>query len=829
VLFPAALLAVALAAPAESPADLIALGHAALARSHNSDALALFKAAMTDAERSGDRVMLARAYDGAAEAYAGLADWMTMLDYSQRAIDTNPHVDDRALCAAMARRGRAFLELRERETALDAYARAFEHGRRAGDEHCMAKVETERGLVHWRLEHDRVKALASYHAAIERSARNRDMTQLMLAWNSAGNIFRGDRSWAEAEHAYGEGLTIARRLGITHPFLLKNMGIVLRETGRRAEAERLLLEAVAAADRQGVGRVRWQGRLELGKFYRDSDPARAARSYEACLDILEAQSTNVLLDDYSAGAISASITISEDPYDLYIDLLLGRGDTATALVIAERARARAFLDTLASARDALAARVPAAYVRDEGELLRRISNAQAQLRATGLAPADEARVADEIRRSEDALAALRLRLAADHPAIAHARYPRAMALADIQRLVPPGGALLEYFLGADASTLWIVTPDSLQVVRLAPRRAIEEAVRPFVAAVSTPGAAYQTEARTLERLLFGSGAQTIAAARRLVVIPNGVLHYVPFEALADDSGRFLIERHAVSYAPSAASLAFLRSQPAPPAGGLIALGDPDIDAAGTASERGAAIDRVSLLKPLAYAARELDAVAAAFGGDVRILKRGEATELALADPRLEQAAILHIATHGLIDEDVPQRSGLALTMAAPASDGILQMREIYQLRMRAALVTLSACQTAIGKEVTGEGMVGFSRAFFYAGAHAVMASLWNVNDGSTADFMTRFYAALRQGQSIDDAARDGKLAFIASGTRLRHPYYWAPFIVTGDARVTVRPAGLRARWLIGSAAAIGIVTILAAAAVRRRRRPSPAPSELSAT
>src|SRR5207249_2990709 len=115
------------------------------------------------------------------------------------------------------------------------------------------------------------------------------------------------------------------------------------------------------------------------------------------------------------------------------------------------------------------------------------------------------------------------------------------------------------------------------------------------------------------------------------------------------------------------------------------------------------------------------------------------------------AAIVHFATHALFDEERPERSGLALTAVPPASDGLLQMREVYGLKLHAALVTLSACQTALGQNVTGEGLIGLSRAFFYAGANAVMASLWNVNDASTARLMGDFYATLSAGRPIDEA------------------------------------------------------------------------------
>jgi CHAT domain-containing protein len=148
------------------------------------------------------------------------------------------------------------------------------------------------------------------------------------------------------------------------------------------------------------------------------------------------------------------------------------------------------------------------------------------------------------------------------------------------------------------------------------------------------------------------------------------------------------------------------------------------------------------------------------------------------------------------------------------------MREIYRLKLRAGLVTLSACETALGKDVTGEGVVGLARAFFYAGADAVLASLWNVDDAASAEWMGRFYEGVRGGQPPDAAARDAKLAFLRGGGRLGHPYYWAPFVLSGEASsaIPVRPA---ARWpspAVAAVAAAAVVGVVVAGLAARRRR-----------
>jgi CHAT domain-containing protein len=213
------------------------------------------------------------------------------------------------------------------------------------------------------------------------------------------------------------------------------------------------------------------------------------------------------------------------------------------------------------------------------------------------------------------------------------------------------------------------------------------------------------------------------------------------------------------------------------------------------------------------------AIAGLFGRAGEQLDRHQATEPALARARLSDAAILHFATHALVDERQPERSGLALTPAPPGSDGLLQTREVYRLYAPVALVTLSACETALGQHVTGEGMIGLARAFFYAGASAVLASLWNVNDASTATLMTAFYERVRAGDPLDVAAQRAKLALLA-GDRYAHPYHWAPFVLSGHAGARLELADLPAP--IGTASALAgvailIVATLAVWALRRRR------------
>lgn len=796
-------------------------------RGHTLDAIRHHRESLEFAQRAGDRSLIASAYTNLSSAHQELGDWSRVLYYADRAFDANPGPSDAGRVRYLIQRGIGLFEFHDRDRAEASFSEALALARKIGDRRNMCLALGELGLIYWEFDRDRTKALRVYDEALE-LARQFQIPELEAAWLlNSGTVFRDANDLAAADRRYARALRLVERADLRRirDTLLKNMGQVRARLGQRTEAERFLLEAMREADRSNRPRQRWESRLELARLYHDTDPARADRYFAETLEVLEAQHSNVLLENFRAGAYSRALLLY-NPYDDYIEFLLGRGETRTALFVAERARARAFLDTLTSAREQLAASVPPLFLEAEHDLLQGISQRQARLRTDRLDAGARQTLLTEIQRVEEELTRLRLRLTTERPALAQARYPHMWTAEELQRqILGPDEAMLLFFLGRRASTCWIIRRDGLDTVQLPARAQIEAAVRAYLEVLRRPS---ERDARAaagpVSRMLLATITGHLREGMHVIVVPHGILHYLPFEALTTEQGRYLIERVVISYAPSASSFAFLKRQPAPTAEGLVAIGDPLTKPARPASERSIELGWVGLLKPLPHSGEEVRRIASVFGRRARVLERDQATE-ANVQAGLADAAVVHFATHGLIDEDRPERSGLALTATPPADDGLLQVREVYRLKLRAALVTLSACQTALGKDVTGEGLVGLSRAFFYAGANAVLASLWNVNDASTAEWMTRFYEKLSEGRSIDEAARAAKLDFLRGDTTLRHPYYWAPFVVSGHAG-----ARLPARHLLPStraAVGVGVAALALAAgyvslrAARRRRSGAP--------
>jgi CHAT domain-containing protein len=189
------------------------------------------------------------------------------------------------------------------------------------------------------------------------------------------------------------------------------------------------------------------------------------------------------------------------------------------------------------------------------------------------------------------------------------------------------------------------------------------------------------------------------------------------------------------------------------------------------------------LRRLPYTRTEVTGIGALFpGSERRVFLGTDANEQKVKSETLDRYRYIHFAAHGVVDEENPARSGIVLSLeGSEKEDGVLQVTEIMRLKLNADLVTLSACRTGLGKVVSGEGVLGLTRAFFYAGARGVVVSLWSVNDTATAEMMKIFYRNLKRGMSKDESLRQAKLE-LSRGKHLawRHPYYWAGFVLVGE-------------------------------------------------
>jgi len=377
--------------------------------------------------------------------------------------------------------------------------------------------------------------------------------------------------------------------------------------------------------------------------------------------------------------------------------------------------------------------------------------------------------------------------------------PETVTLNDVKSLCPDNNTvLLEYSVGDSSSCLWVITNSEHNLYKLPPKTKLQNQIETIRFALNKPSSEVSDflvqTGIDLYNELIGPAEDLIAKRNRLIIIPDGVLNYLPFEVLLTDSNKidkrssysdypFLVKKYSVSYIQSTSVLNALLSQNnlANNSGmrdrDLLAFGDPLCEDTIVKPE-----DKFPRLK---FSSREIEKIASLFSEEsAEIYLRTKATEENFK-PILElnKFSYIHFATHGLINEDKPDLSSLVLTAGKNSpEDGYLTTSEILRMNLNARLVVLSACQTGLGKLVRGEGIVGFTRAFMYAGVPSVLVSLWSVSDNSSADLMAEFYKSLIKKRLCGtDALRRAQL-YLLRKPEFAHPFYWAPFVLIGDWR-----------------------------------------------
>jgi CHAT domain-containing protein/Tfp pilus assembly protein PilF len=516
---------------------------------------------------------------------------------------------------------------------------------------------------------------------------------------------------------------------------------------------------------------------------------------------------------------AAFFALGQKQYSLYVDVLQqlhltnpSRGYDAAALLASERSRARGLLELLTEARTDFRAGVDPALIQREQDLQRQLSdklNAQMRLLAGRASPEKVSAAKKAIEELVAEIEDVQTEIKRSSPRYAARIQPPPLDLQEIQqKVLDPDTLLLEYALGDERSYLWAVTPNSIKSYVLPPRQQIETAARNFYYQSSkylTDRPATDDEGMSLSRMLLGVVASELRSKRRLLIVADGALHYVPFAALPDpnarpgESGaalRPLIIAHEIVNVPSASTLAELRRaqanrKPAPKA--LAVFADPVYDARderlngtkGISSPPQSDFDFGVRLSRLPFARFEAQQILSLVRDDARAMFGFEANRAAALSSELGQYRIIHFATHSYFNNSHPELSGIflsAVDVNGQPQNGLLLAHDVYSMNLQADLVVLSSCSSGLGKEVNGEGVAGFARAFMYAGAPRVVVSLWSVDDRMTAELMTRFYSGmLKQGLPPSAALRQAQVSLLHD-KRFAAPFAWGAFVLVGDWR-----------------------------------------------
>lgn len=811
---------------------------------------------------SGEAVTL----DYIGSVYESFGESEVALDYFCKGLPLARKLGERKLEAQLLHDlGMAYYSLGETQKALSYQNEASRVSETTGDRVWTAHILHHIGEIYVSMGVT-TKALDYLNAALKGSHAVGDDLGEAAALDHLGSEYLSLGDNSKALKYYVRALGLRRKAGyrLGEAQTLLNIGQGYESTGENKQAlsqydQALQLSKALNARPEEASALYKLARVELrlGRF-RDS-----LSRIEQALEIIESQRSQI----HSSELRTSYFARLREPYDFYIDLLMQmhrqdptQGYDAKALEASEGARARTLLGMLAESHASVRQGIDSDLVDREHSLQRLIDgkrDAQVSLLSAKHTEGQAAALEKELGELLAEYWELEGKIRASSPKYASLTQPRPLTVKEVQeRVLDADTVLLEYALGEQRSYVWAVTRDSLVSFELPSQREIEATARQvygFLTArnramkgetpearkmrLAQAQAEYPEAAARLSRTVLGPVAPLLAR-KRVVIVADGALQYVPFGALpmpgpkpntgpgdglagANDLDPLIVE-HEVVTLPSASVLAEIRQETlgrkkAPKQ--VAVLADPVFDlednrVKGVAQQ----IRRPGIRKPpdgeaafdIPWAQNRLSRSAAqvgATGGGSRFARllftrreadaimevtpAGEGLEALDFDasrtmatsPELSQYRIVHFATHGLLDSQHPELSGLVFSLIdqkGKPQNGFVTLQDIYNLDLPSDLVVLSACETALGKEIKGEGLVGLTRGFMYAGAPRVVASVWKVDDVATAELMGQFYRAMLQNGLRPAAALRQAQNWMWGQNRWSDPYYWAGFIIQGE-------------------------------------------------
>src|SRR6266540_3065869 len=779
---------------------LVAIGEVYRSLGETQKALEKYNEALPIFQAVGARRLEAVTLNGIGVAYLSMGETHKALEKFNEALLILQAVGNQNVEAITLNNiGIAYLLLGETQKALENFYESLPLRRAVGDLSGEATTLHNIGAVYWSLG-EAQKALEKYNEALPLRRAVGDRRFEAGTLNNIGGVYYSLGEIQKALEKFNEALLLRRAVG-----------------DRNGEADTLL----------GIARVE-QKRGNL---------IQARQTIEQAIALVESLRTNIPTQELR----SSYFANKQEFFDFYIDVLMqmrkqnpDAAFDAAAIAVSERARARSLLELLTEARADIRQGVDGSLLERERSLQQRLNAraaAQARLLNRKHTPEQADAAAKEIAaitaEYEEAQAQIRAR----SPRYAALTQPQPLSLTEIQQqALDEDTLLLEYALGEKRSYLWLVSQRSIDSYELPPRAEVEAATRRVYELLTArpkrgtpPDPRLIALARTLSRMLLGPVAPQLTG-KRLVVVAPGALSYLPFAALTapEDKKRPagdyepLIAKHEVVSIPSASVLSIIRRETAGrqrATKSVAVLADPvfEVSDPRLASAKNGNSSGETLASPaadaeyseLTRAIRTMNFSDARAGFTRLAFSRQEAESIIALTPRgtglkatdfnasralalsrqLSQYRILHFATHGLLNSERPELSGLVFSLIdqeGKPQDGFLRLHEVYNLQLNADLIVLSACETGLGKEIKGEGLIGLTRGFMYSGAPRVVASLWNVDDLATAELMKLFYQRmLKDGLPAGAALRAAQVE-LSRQKRWASPYFWAGFVLHGE-------------------------------------------------
>jgi len=805
-------------------------------------ALDHFQRARNLARNGGSRFAEGSALSNIGKIYSDLADWQQALEFYGQALAVYKSLTDAKPYEALTLNniGVAYSRSGEQEKALDYLQQALPVQRATKDKDAESRTLINVGRV-YRLMGEYKKAHGSYSQAqtIQKETGNRahqadTLDEIGLAYSEEGRPETAVDYLVQAvqiQHTLGN----LRREGV----ILANLGEAYNRLRQPDKAAEQFTQSLSIL--QEIGDLSSSARALEGLARAEGSRGHldeARKHIEESLALIEKVRTRAS-NLQMRSAYRASV---ENAYEFYIDVLMqqhakdpSQGRDAGALQASERGRARNLLEQLGEARANIRQGVDAGLLQKERELTQ-LLNAKAerelQLKARKGNADELATLRREISGLEDEYQQVQAAIRQSSPQYAALTQPQPLALKEIQQQLDTDTLLLEYSLGKERSYLWAVGHDSLKSYVLPGQDEIEKVkdqvyqsltARSVVKSLETPAQRssriaqadkdFEQAASELSRMILAPAGSELGN-KRLVIVADGALQYVPFAALSVPASSVtslpsqpLVLRHEVISLPSVSAFAVQREnlanrELAPKMLAVVAdpvfsINDPRVkkDAGQKSLETStrsfehlpanttAAQLSISRLPFTRSEADRILAVARA-GSNLKALDF-RANRAMATSGELSKYRYVHFATHGYLDTTRAGLSAIVLSLydeQGKPQDGFLRTHDVYNLKLPAELIVLSACETGLGKDVRGEGLEGLTRGFMYAGARRVVVSLWNVNDKATAALMQRLYTGMLRGNKTAAAALRAAQIEMLRTAQWQSPYYWAPFVMQGEWR-----------------------------------------------
>ena len=765
-----------------------------------------------------------------AEVYLKWGEYQKALDAYEKAYILRKQIGlESAEAATLNSMGLLYYNLGELNRALDYYQQAqslLQRSESSADLKTTALILNNIGQVYseqGELEQakETYEQALNYWNAIPERSDVRNIRGKAATLNNQGYIYAQSNQFKLAQQTYNEALPLWQKIGdrTREASTLNNLCYVDFKQGNLAQALEICTQSLQI--RQAVG-DRTKEPLSLyyiAQIQREQGQLEAAvKTLEAALEIIEDLRTKVDRQDLRTSFFASK----QEYYEFYIDLLMQlhkqnpeKGYDGLALQASERARARSLLEILAESGGEVTSGIAPKLLQEKKELQQQLS-ALEQLRVRLLSSehTEEQRktINTEIDNLLQQYRTLLTEIRATSSNYAALTQPQPLTLSEIQQqILDSETVLLEYSLGENRSYLWVVMPNSIETYELPGREEIETKVTAFRDSFLLPTQRIRRQlaedaGKALAEIILPNSDQL--SQKRLLIVADGVLQYVPFNALPTPGSLILetdwtplILKHEIVTIPSASTLAVLREEfqarsPAPKA--LAILADPvfsyqddrvrnrvpeNIKPLSPELERSARESGV-LFDRLPFTEKEAERILDLISTDNTIKQFGfSARREFVTSPQINQYRILHFATHGLLNSETPELSGLVLSLVDEAGEplnGFLRLYDIFNLNLSAELAVLSACETGLGENIKGEGLVGLTRGFMYAGAPRVVVSLWKVDDQATSELMVKFYQRMLQQNLSPVAALRVAQIDMWQQNKWSSPYFWAAFTLQGE-------------------------------------------------